>query len=66
MPGHAEQAPFVHVPPPTAPSPGKHLLGVLAVSLVPDKQHGPSRVGGIGMSDHVEPAGMVPSLTKVA
>ena len=35
------------------------------MSLGPGRQHGPSSVGGIGMRDHVEPGGCVPSLTKV-
>ena len=38
---------------------------MVAVSLVPCRQQGPSSVGGMGMSDQVDPAGLVPSLTKV-
>ena len=65
VPGHAEHAPLRQVPPATDPSPGKHLCGVVALSCVPDRQQGPSSVGGIGMSDQVDPGGEVPSLTKV-
>ena len=42
-----------------------HPLGVVAVSLVLGMQHGPSRVGGRGIKAHVEPSGIVPSLTNV-
>jgi hypothetical protein len=49
----------------TPDSPGRHLFGVVALSLVPERQHGPRSVGGIGISAQVEPSGIVPSFTKV-
>ena len=38
---------------------------MVAVSLVPGMQTGPSSVGGIGIIAQVPPAGSVPAVTKV-
>ena len=43
---------------------GSHAFGVEFVSSGPGRQRGPSAVAGIGSRAHVEPAGVVPSLTK--
>ena len=40
-------------------------MGVAAVSFLPGRQQGPSSVGGMGIMDQVEPAGLVPSSTNV-
>ena len=37
------------------PRTGRHLLGVLSVSLAPGMQQGPRSVGGIGIIAHVDP-----------
>jgi len=47
------------------PWPFWQAFGVVAVSLGPARQHGPSSVGGIGIMLQVEPFGLVPSFTNV-
>ena len=60
VPGHGAHGPslkpFSH---------GSHAWGVAAVSFVPGMQRGPSAVVGSGIMAHIDPAGCVPSVTKV-
>ena len=60
--GHGEHGPLGV---PRQVSPWMHLCGVVALSSGPGMQHGPSRVGGMGIMAHVPPSGRVPSLTNV-
>ena len=41
-----------------------HELGVDAVSFVPASQHGPRPVGGIGIRDHIDPGGVLFTITS--
>lgn len=50
-----------------SPSEEAHVFGVeeLSYPSAPARQHGPRSVGGIGIIDHIDPGGVVPSVTKV-
>ena len=60
VPGHGLHGPSVK-----PFSHGSHACGVAAVSFVPGMQRGPSAVVGSGIMAHIDPAGCVPSVTKV-
>ena len=64
-----QSEPFVcghglHGPLTSAFSHSSHAYGSSPVSLAPGRQRGPSCTDGMGSRAHIEPLGLVPSLTK--